>query len=144
MTTKWVEKQILGPYDGALFVFNFGRKNYKTIPNLTQEYVDMVQDAVGKAHAAGLAVFYLFDNEIEYSMPPEEFDYREDYDHVRPICVYGGNLNLPLDYNRRVQELHHIASEVYKDTSFMFARRHSRFVGHVHIMGDPVLIPLTC
>ncbi len=144
METKWVDQQSLGPYNGALFVFNFGRANYKTIPGLSQEYIDSVMKEVNSAHAKGNAVFYLFDNDIAYSLPPEEFDFLEDFDHVRPASMYGdGDLSFPLDYGAMLGRLKRLASEVFQDPKFLFDGRRSNFIGYCRIDGDRVLMPRT-
>jgi hypothetical protein len=141
--TTWVNKQEYGPYNGVLIVFNIGKANYKTIPNMNEQYLSLVMSEVNSAHARGMSVLYLFDDEIPYSMPPDEFDFMEEFDHIRPSSMYGADLKFPLDYEARTTKMRKIAAEVFADTTFTFVSRQTRFIGHIHIDGDAVLMPRT-
>jgi len=79
----WIDKEKKKDgFDGVLLVVNHQ-------DNDTPDKLEALVDAVAYAHADGHAVFYVFDDIEAVKPPPDEVEWRDDMDFLRPLKGQG-------------------------------------------------------
>lgn len=75
----WIDKdKKKDGFDGVLLVVNHQE-------NETAEQIEALVEAVADAHADGCAVFYVFDEIEKVKPPPDEVEWRDEMDFLRPL-----------------------------------------------------------
>lgn len=137
-TTQWIDAKD-DKFDGCLLILNISNENYHKVD---AKYIEMLQTAVGDAHADGWMVLYAFDNETDPAHGPEIFDSSVGMDYVRMMFDVCDRKDAKFDLmpDKRKEEFRAIAKYLRAYKSFKF-HGPIKICGQCYVGGEKVLLP---
>jgi hypothetical protein len=135
----WVDNKSKHPFEGALVVMNMGQNEWVEL-RPSSEYAEALVSEISEAHAAGMAVIYLFDKGI--SLAPEHVGWIEDMDFCRLSRSFGmPSLSFSLSIRERQREFAALAAAV-RGQDDIAIRGPVKIMGACCVDGERVLMPL--
>lgn len=131
-----------GPFDGCLVIMNIGVENFASFD---KGYIERVLNAAADARASGWAILWVFNGELGVMRLPEEWEFMDGHDYIRPMSVVCGrrDSNFPTLPDARKAEFKAMADAVFSHKSFRFLGKTMTLMGSCSIDGTPVLLPPT-